>query len=341
MPSGSTVSIGSTLQLTPTLKDASGNALNGRIVTWSSSDESVAKVDASGLVTAVGPGTATITATSEGKSGTATITVGSPSPQVAFIAFPDNGCCAFDVYMERLDGTGRVKLTDFPDPTEHVVRWSPNGALLGYNRDHDIYTMNPDVVGSEQLLVSEGDMGAFSPDGRRLVFTRGYRLYEKSVGDNTPAQPISLPADVALMDQGRPDVAADGRIVYFAHNGTIGPTIYLRAVDGSVERLTFDDVSQNPSFSPDGTHIVYNSGNDIYVMDLNDPVRPRRSTLISYDPRIRGVAITPWWSPDGKTIVFARLGGNVYYMNPDGTGVTQVSATPHSWEKYPTIRPAK
>ncbi len=64
-----------TLQLTATAKDAAGNALAGRTITWSSGAAGVATVSTSGLVTAVIPGTAMITATSESKSATATITV--------------------------------------------------------------------------------------------------------------------------------------------------------------------------------------------------------------------------------------------------------------------------
>src|SRR5207237_6485038 len=45
------------------------------IVTWSRSNPAVATVSNSGLVSGVTPGSATITATSEGKSGTSSITV--------------------------------------------------------------------------------------------------------------------------------------------------------------------------------------------------------------------------------------------------------------------------
>jgi uncharacterized protein YjdB len=71
-PSTGTLDPGGSLQLTATLRDAGGNVLTGRTVTWTSSNTAVATVDASGRVTAVGPGTATITATSEGRTGTAT-----------------------------------------------------------------------------------------------------------------------------------------------------------------------------------------------------------------------------------------------------------------------------
>src|SRR5205814_2696349 len=77
-PASTTLQVGQTVQLTATPKDANGNPLTGRTVTWSSSNPSVASVDGSGLVTGGGAaGSATITATSEGQSGTSSITVSS------------------------------------------------------------------------------------------------------------------------------------------------------------------------------------------------------------------------------------------------------------------------
>jgi trimeric autotransporter adhesin len=78
-PATSTRIVGQTVQLTATLRDANDNVLTGRAVAWSSSSVSVATVNASGLVTAVGDGEATITATSEGKAGTASVTVVAPA----------------------------------------------------------------------------------------------------------------------------------------------------------------------------------------------------------------------------------------------------------------------
>ncbi len=74
-PSPATVQAGQTVQLTATPLDAGGNPLSGRVVTWSSNNTAAATVNSSGLVTGVAPGSATITATSEGKSGTSAVTV--------------------------------------------------------------------------------------------------------------------------------------------------------------------------------------------------------------------------------------------------------------------------
>jgi len=74
-PASASVGIAQTVQLTATPKDANGNPLTGRVVTWASSNPLVASVTSSGLVTGLVAGTATITATSEGQNGTATVTV--------------------------------------------------------------------------------------------------------------------------------------------------------------------------------------------------------------------------------------------------------------------------
>ena len=74
-PATATIDVGSTTQLTATLKDASGLTLTGRVVAWSSSQPTIATVSPTGVVTGVAAGTATITAMSEGRTGTATITV--------------------------------------------------------------------------------------------------------------------------------------------------------------------------------------------------------------------------------------------------------------------------
>src|SRR5207245_8778689 len=74
-PATASVQAGQTVQLTATLKDANGNILTGRVVTWSSSNNTAASVNSNGLVAANAAGSATITATSEGKTGTSAITV--------------------------------------------------------------------------------------------------------------------------------------------------------------------------------------------------------------------------------------------------------------------------
>src|SRR5438552_2689793 len=62
-PAAPTVQVGQTAQLTATPRDASGNPLTGRVITWQSSNGAVAMVNGSGPVTAGAVGPAPITAT--------------------------------------------------------------------------------------------------------------------------------------------------------------------------------------------------------------------------------------------------------------------------------------
>lgn len=73
-PSSATVAIGGTLQLNAVAQDSSGNPLSVSIG-WSSSNASLATVDATGLVTGVAQGSVTITAAAGAIQGTSTITI--------------------------------------------------------------------------------------------------------------------------------------------------------------------------------------------------------------------------------------------------------------------------
>jgi hypothetical protein len=72
------LAIGATQQLTATVRDEEGDIIEDEPVTFSSSDEAVVTVDANGLVTAVGAGGATVTATSGSLSADVAATVAIP-----------------------------------------------------------------------------------------------------------------------------------------------------------------------------------------------------------------------------------------------------------------------
>ncbi len=74
-PTIASMLMGATLQLTATPKDSLGNPLTGRAVTWSSDAPGVAGVSGTGLVTGLGVGGVTITATSGGHTGSSAVTV--------------------------------------------------------------------------------------------------------------------------------------------------------------------------------------------------------------------------------------------------------------------------
>jgi Big-like domain-containing protein len=85
---------GDTVSFTAAPRDSSGAPLFGRSVQWTSSDEAVAIVDSlTGRVAAIAPGSATVTAHSEGQAGSATITVSDSTnvPRILVDASRDGG----------------------------------------------------------------------------------------------------------------------------------------------------------------------------------------------------------------------------------------------------------
>src|SRR5438876_940347 len=129
-PSSDTVLVGRAVQLTATTRDASGNALTGPAVTWTSSNSIVATVSVTGLVTGVSAGgPVTVTATSVGKSGTAAIAV-IPAPTVS--AYPNSiatvvGGSVF--FQAVLDSAGNAYFLNGP------VTWASNTPAVATARD--------------------------------------------------------------------------------------------------------------------------------------------------------------------------------------------------------------
>ena len=75
-PSGGSLIVGQTLQLTATARTSSGITVPGRAVTWSSANATVASVSSAGLVTGVAiGGPVTITATIDGRNGVISVTI--------------------------------------------------------------------------------------------------------------------------------------------------------------------------------------------------------------------------------------------------------------------------
>ncbi len=125
-PEGVLLPIGSSETLSATLRAADGQPLSGRKIAWSSNKEDVATVDGNGRVSAHGAGEATITATSEGRSGSAQITVRalSPVPQITALS-PSSTPANQSNFTLTITGTGftpdaRVRLNNTPRPITYV-----------------------------------------------------------------------------------------------------------------------------------------------------------------------------------------------------------------------------
>jgi len=125
-PGSATLTIGGTAPLSATLKDADGHVLTGRTITWSTNASSVATVSPAGVVTAVGAGTATITATSGTASGSATITVTGPPVSTVTVS-PGNPKVAVG---KSVTLTATLKDAGGHVLTGRVITWTSNAPTI-------------------------------------------------------------------------------------------------------------------------------------------------------------------------------------------------------------------
>ena len=117
-----------TATITATPKDANGNSLSGRTVSWSVLPATgVASITPSGssvTVTATANGTATVTATVEQKTADAHITVTSTFATSADVSVGANGANAFDPSTVDIGAGGTVNFT-WSGVTHNVTWGSP------------------------------------------------------------------------------------------------------------------------------------------------------------------------------------------------------------------------
>jgi len=123
-PSTLSLSAGASAQLSAAATSASGDVLADRLATWSSSDESVAKVSSTGQVSAVGSGSANVTATIDGKSASAAVNVAAAA--VAKITVAANATSLSVGQTTQVNAT----VYDASDAvlTSRAVTWSSSNA---------------------------------------------------------------------------------------------------------------------------------------------------------------------------------------------------------------------
>jgi hypothetical protein len=113
------IAVGSSFQLDSVTRTGSGDPRSGVPVDWSSDNTKVATVDAGGVITAVGPGKATITAKSGAATSTTTINVVKSNLRSLLVSASAKSARTGDVIRFNAKG----------DPTSDVAtRWSVSGS---------------------------------------------------------------------------------------------------------------------------------------------------------------------------------------------------------------------
>jgi uncharacterized protein YjdB len=162
VPGSASLTGGDNATFTAQLRDAAGNILSNRSVSWSSTDASIVEITSvngpSATILARAAGLASLRATSEGKTGEASISVAAPAPVATVTVVPNTADLAVGDSV-----TFRADLRDAAGNllTNRAVSWSASDSsivsLSGFGAQA---LVQPRAVGSVVLrATSEGKTG--------------------------------------------------------------------------------------------------------------------------------------------------------------------------------------
>ena len=310
-PTAATLYQGTSLQFASHLSDANFNTVAGAPVAWASSNPASVGVSSSGVVTALAPGEATVTATSNGITAAAMVTVpvpagpggpGIPSFTLALNVERDKG-----ITIVRSDDSFTFRLTCGTQCSFLTgPAWSRDGSMVALTGQRDTMSV---------LFVA-------NRDGSNLHEVRSVpRVLIPVEGQVDPYWPPF-----------QPDWSADGRLVYsylakgsvfnieIANSDGAGRTTVLTRTNPVV---TYADLSyvNNARWGLGDSMITAVIGDQIYGMNP-DGTGARALTPLT----TKGGAYI--WSPDRRSIAFSRTTmtqGTISILDPSSGGVRQIN----------------
>jgi sugar lactone lactonase YvrE len=210
--------------------------------------------------------------------------------------------------IRLMDPEGRqlgVVMENLYDPGS--LSWSPDGQWIAFAAGP---LMKVRVDGSDwRALVTEADDGvlfmggaAWSPDGAWIAFSgalddfddpdeRGRRIFLTDP-QGSSIQPINC--GDPIQNAGSPEWSPDGKTLYCSSGSGPDPAhIWMTSMaDGSTEQITFTADERGPAAAPDGTTVLYTSG------ELWSGPRELRSYDVSSGATRQVLSDFPGWELD-------------------------------------------
>jgi TolB protein len=205
-------------------------------------------------------------------------------------------------------------------------------------RTHAVGVLVFTLVTSTTVAAVAPSAGATTPGGPGRIAYVGYDGTKSYTHIWTMASDGSNKTDItaSVLDSSTdPSWSPDGASLAFSRGPSYSEHDIWRmdADGGNAVQLTTDSAPEiRPSWSPDGSTIVFEAGAKIVTISATDG--SGRTVIGSGD--------APSYSPNGNKIVYARYRSgysDIFAMNADGTGVTNLTKTDTVSEFLPDWSP--
>ncbi len=346
--------IGEAVQLVATVRDARGQVITGRGITWSSDAPSV-MISSDGVASGVGKGYATITATSEGVKGAIAATITDVSDYDYDLLYHRTRGTTTEVFTLTF-GAGQDPVRINAGTAARTPTASPDGARIAFAvsmRDpgtgtlvDDIFAVDRVGTNSRRLTTAAGtdDQPTWSPAGGRIAYRHaddvsasGNPRSDIWVMHEDGTSPVNLTGDMpAAANRRSPAWSGDGQRLAFVQvetdaSGTTTSIWIMRADGSGKQRVTSTTTGfdASPSWSPDGSRLVfvrYYSGDaDLTILAL--------ATGVVRQLPMPGQQLAAAWSPLGDLIATHQVvsgQSQLVTLQPNGRRV-QVRTVDPSW----------
>ena len=187
-------------------------------------------------------------------------------------------------------------------------QWSPNGRRLAFTRRDGIWVMDYEDESRLRLTSEYTEGPAWSPDGTRIAYTTRFGgIHLVDANGGNPRVLSSNGSDPAWSPDGTLLAYVIAEDLFRWASGS-SRAIYVMEADGRNPRILVSDGS-DPAWSPDGTRIAYTTRSGEIRVSKADGREPLSTHRYGSDPT---------WSPDGKRLAYVGSDSGVFSMNADG-----------------------